>query len=382
MSVPSPVHWVPVGPQGGQGPPGPPGSPGETGPEGPRGPEGPPGAPGVNSPTASVARAWMAGPQNTGENIDVKVMLDTASFDPDGLFDAPTRRFVIKRAGTYAVSAQVMVSVGSGNAQVTSASVRLLKNGIRFALGTGSATTNAQGQSTGNAFDLVWCEPGDYLELWVWSQGGWVIAQNPELTWMTVHGPVELGGPPGRDGVDGAQGPQGPPGPPGGVPYDFAWNLPIAAAEGAERVIVGNEVWAWKLRYTNFPRVAGYSWEYIGGMPYADPNPDNGAMWPIPAGWASYTPGFTVPLDGWYDFEFWATLQAVGPHMTAAIATVGGKQSIAELSGGDRVTLSVKGRGALPRDHREHLQAYVSQENAQIGWRGLFVEPLCVRGVL
>lgn len=112
----------------------------------------------------TVARAYLASAFTPTLNTEVKVPLDTKSFDPGVNFDVATNhRYVCPVAGVYRVNGGVSVAGSASDVEVY---VAVYKNGAIAV--RGAPNSNNQNDSQG-AFvgDLIQCAANDYLELFV-----------------------------------------------------------------------------------------------------------------------------------------------------------------------------------------------------------------------
>jgi len=100
-----------------------------------------------------------------------KVPIDTAAFDTSGAVQAANGRLVAPVAGYYQVQADVALNATSS--LTFSLLISLYKNGAEVSRGTESNismnATNGRGQ---NVTDIVYCNAGDYLEMYVYNSYG------------------------------------------------------------------------------------------------------------------------------------------------------------------------------------------------------------------
>ena len=183
------------------------------------GPQGPPG-----SPTAvTSARAYRVA---TGPSVPVgtwtKVALDGKTHDVSGnLYDAANGRFLIQTAGTYSVKGTI-VATTSPTGTYTYFLAAVWKNGNIVA--DPQSYPAVQSYIAAHVADDIACVPGDYLELYAYSNGQAVnVLAGTTQTFMSVSL------------ITAGAGPQGPQGIPGGnatVPID-PWHVVGAAGEPA-----------------------------------------------------------------------------------------------------------------------------------------------------
>jgi hypothetical protein len=92
---------------------------------------------------------------------NTKIPFDTVSFDPGGNFQLANGRYICPASGYYQVDGQINLSVGTGSIEAI-----IYKNGSQAATGT-FATAYSSSVS-----DIIYCQAGDYLELWGYGTGG------------------------------------------------------------------------------------------------------------------------------------------------------------------------------------------------------------------
>lgn len=63
--------------------------------------------------SSRAAKVYLGSNQSISNNTNTKVALDTAAFDPDGLFDSANNQIVLDKLGMWAVVAQVRYAVNS-----------------------------------------------------------------------------------------------------------------------------------------------------------------------------------------------------------------------------------------------------------------------------
>lgn len=114
--------------------------------------------------TPVVARAYRNASFSFSAGVWTKVPLDTESFDPQGAMDVVTNgRYNVPATGWYQVDAGV--DVGNSNVGV----VGVYKNGSQAAYSGGTFGANG---TAATVSDIIQCNAGDYLELWVYSNPG------------------------------------------------------------------------------------------------------------------------------------------------------------------------------------------------------------------
>jgi hypothetical protein len=110
----------------------------------------------------------------------VKVPVDTVSFDPSSLVSTSNGRINIGQAGYYNVEAQTYVSAAGGD----DFQIYIYKNGAAVTLG---ATVRTSGFWTASvAADLIYCNVGDYLELFCYSQNATSLELGSEANFLAV----------------------------------------------------------------------------------------------------------------------------------------------------------------------------------------------------
>lgn len=146
------------------------------------------GAPAPGQGIATQARATRAsnGVLALTANTTTKVVLDSKTYDPGNNFDA-TGRYVCPVTGYYQTTAAVWIAVGVTSG-VTQASI--FKNGSNVA--SIQATTPASSVFDEVVSDIIFCQAGDYLELWVSAvPAGCSLQWNSNVNYLSV---VQVGG--------------------------------------------------------------------------------------------------------------------------------------------------------------------------------------------
>ena len=141
---------------------------------------------GVNAVSPTVARAYRnAAMSALTASTWTKVPLDTATINPSGYMDVVTNnRYNVANSGYYQVNAQAAVT------DQTDAvfGLAIYKNGsvISESVGVGGGVSG--GQPGGDLSDIIQCNAGDYLELWIMCGGTskTPITGNPAATFMSV----------------------------------------------------------------------------------------------------------------------------------------------------------------------------------------------------
>jgi hypothetical protein len=118
------------------------------------------GPPGAN---LAAARAYRNAALSLTASTWTKVPLDTTSFDPNGYMDVATNhRYNVPAAGPYLVVANAALTMAGNTAYVA-----IYKNGVEVSQ---TSTVGASGAAVEPVItDIVQCNAGDYLELWVYS---------------------------------------------------------------------------------------------------------------------------------------------------------------------------------------------------------------------
>jgi microcystin-dependent protein len=154
--------------------------------------------------TVTTARAYRSAALTTPQGW-TKIPLDALSYDAgNNLFNAATNRFNIPSTGYYSIDAQVTWGQSTWSGVTVPA---IYKNGVIVTQGTQVySTSDGSNYRTFAVTDVIYCQQGDYLELWVYAATGYGTVTGPSLTFMAVSL------------ITASQGPQGPPGPgPGGA---------------------------------------------------------------------------------------------------------------------------------------------------------------------
>jgi hypothetical protein len=129
-----------------------------------------------------------------------KIPLDTTTYDTGGMASVPNGRITCPTAGYYEVNANVMFNI-STTAAYTQVAVSIYKNGAQ---GSSNYDYAAVVTNVGIAVsDVIYCNAGDYLELWAMNSQGTATLANPNYNYLSAA--LITAGP----------GPVGPPGPPG-----------------------------------------------------------------------------------------------------------------------------------------------------------------------
>jgi|SRR5215469_1002176 len=135
----------------------------------------------------------------------VKVPLDTTSFDTGGMASIGSSRINIVTAGYYKVDGNISFNT-SATATATQIGVAIYKNGVQISNAFGAPTVTAYaGIADG---DTIYCNVGDYLELWA------INAQLTAINFANGSTSNYLA----ATLITAGAGPTGPMGPPGGTP--------------------------------------------------------------------------------------------------------------------------------------------------------------------
>lgn len=145
---------------------------------------------GGGSVASAGARAYLGTALTPAAGSYIKVPLDTASAgnNPAGYFDLTNHRYVVPQTGWYQVNAQIRLSANTSAYAAT-----IFKNGAQQSEGV-VAYGNVGG--AGNAavvVDLIWCNAGDILELFVFGNGQ-PLSIAPSDNYMSVLAVPLLGG--------------------------------------------------------------------------------------------------------------------------------------------------------------------------------------------
>lgn len=127
------------------------------------------------------SRAYRSAALTPAANTAVKIPLDTISFDPNGYMDTATNhRYNVPAAGYYHVDAQVFLA-GAGGYDMQ---LWIYKNGAQVTQG---GTTHTSGFWTAaNASDVIYCQAGDYLELYVYTASSVALEINGDSNFLSV----------------------------------------------------------------------------------------------------------------------------------------------------------------------------------------------------
>jgi hypothetical protein len=175
--------------------------------------------------SVTAARAHRATAFTTTANTWVKVPLDAKDYDPTGLMDT-TGRYTCPVAGVYQAAGQIRLTGVAANQVV---GVGIYKNGVKAAEG-GAATAGQAGDEAVTVADLLNCNAGDYIELYIYCSAADNVVLGAADNYLAV---AEITG----TGLQGPPGPPGPPGASGGAGYYSAagpgsagtsWTIPQA----------------------------------------------------------------------------------------------------------------------------------------------------------
>lgn len=96
-----------------------------------------------------------------------KIPLDTVSYDPSGNFQLANGRYICPVNGFYQVNASSASNAAASEGLITS----IYKNGLEIARGS-RTLTGAAGLYNLSASDILQCNAGDYIEMWVYDSIG------------------------------------------------------------------------------------------------------------------------------------------------------------------------------------------------------------------
>ena len=134
-------------------------------------------------PQNTAARAYRAAALGTTAGAWNKVGLDTTTFDPGGNISLANGRYICPVAGLYQVEGQFSAVAVAGNLMVPG----VYKNGALTS--SGSANYVAAGDSVdsrANVTDIVQCNAGDYLELYVYTSMAVSLESGAGLNYLSV----------------------------------------------------------------------------------------------------------------------------------------------------------------------------------------------------
>ena len=164
-----------------------------TGPKGDPGPQGPQGIPGGVANLA--ARAYRTAALNTTAGVNTIVPVDTVAVGNDPGGHIANGRYNVTAPGWYQVNGEVTL----GTAANDNCAAYIFKNGAMYCQGANTVSP-LTATATWTVSDLVYCVPGDYLQLAVYCAGQRVVTVgNPAYTWLSVAS-VDQAGPPGPAG--------------------------------------------------------------------------------------------------------------------------------------------------------------------------------------
>jgi len=187
---------------------------GPTGPQGPVGPQGPGGTASIaarmyaSAFTPSTALAWQ------------KVPINTISFDTLGnMASVANGSITIQQAGYYKVDGNMLFS--TGGAAYTYIGAAVYKNGGQVCQNISMPAIQTYGSAT--VSDTVYCNVGDFLELYALNTQGTGLAGSGPSNYLTVTLAPQVG-------PAGSTGPTGPAGPAGSALVSFYTRLTIAGS--------------------------------------------------------------------------------------------------------------------------------------------------------
>ena len=133
---------------------------------------------------ASQARAYRAAALTPATGA-TKIPLDTASYDAGQNFSTANGRYVCPVGGFYQVNGGVTPgTIGTGN---TGCQAMIYKNGVQVVQGGGAPQSTGQGNWSYTVSDVLQCNAGDYLELWVYMAGNaQALYINPTANFLSV----------------------------------------------------------------------------------------------------------------------------------------------------------------------------------------------------
>lgn len=110
------------------------------------------------------ARAYLNAAQSIAGSTTEKILIDTISFDTEGVVDIANSRIIPNLAGYYQVSGNARFTIPYGEHFFCS----IFKNGERVSAGA-YFRSGSSGQGISNVSDLVYMNgTTDYLELYIW----------------------------------------------------------------------------------------------------------------------------------------------------------------------------------------------------------------------
>lgn len=148
------------------------------------------GSPPPGQGLATQARAYRNTILALAANTWTKIPLDSISFDPGSSFSLPNSRYVCPATGYYQVNATASIQSG---ASTVGGGVAIYKNGAMATSGNIllGAAVGSGSQEQYVVSDVVYCQAGDYLELWAWTNAAVNCGYGPTNTWMSV---AQVGG--------------------------------------------------------------------------------------------------------------------------------------------------------------------------------------------
>ena len=162
------------------GPPGPAGATGAAGAQGPQGAAGAQGPAGPASFANTVARAHRVAAWTTATG-SAKIPVDTVTFDAGGHF-APVAngRYTCPVTGLYHVSGNVT----AGGTTTGAIQIWVARNG--GTAGAGSTVGSTSAGAGVSVSDVIACNAGDFLELYAWCAGAYVLSTGPATNYLAV----------------------------------------------------------------------------------------------------------------------------------------------------------------------------------------------------
>ena len=170
-----------------------------TGPQGPQGPQGIPG--GIGNTAARLNRGAAF---SVPGGVATKIPLNLATYDAGGNAQVANGRYVCPAAGYYKVDGSVSGSMGTGGSGPVEIYASVYQNGARVSTGAIVTVPYASGGDIGETVaDVVKCNAGDYLELYVYQTGPPVaLYVSPIMNYLAVV-KVDQAGPKGDKGDSG-----------------------------------------------------------------------------------------------------------------------------------------------------------------------------------
>jgi hypothetical protein len=141
---------------------------------------------GSSGPVATMsARMWRTGAlTGFALNTWTKLPLDIVLFDTSGIASAGQGRINISQSGYYQIDAAVQANTTAGQGY---GNIGIYKNGSQVSSSWVPQAVTATGYIGADLSDVIQCNAGDYLELWVIANGNaWNITNGSQMTFLAA----------------------------------------------------------------------------------------------------------------------------------------------------------------------------------------------------